>query len=60
MKVIRAKENLWVPVDPEMPEKDQAVKLINTGKCALVPSSFKGGSFELVADLEKMKEKKVK
>lgn len=60
MKVIRAKENLWVPQDPETPSKDQGVKLVSAGRCALVPSDFREGSFEVVSTLNESKGKNKK
>lgn len=60
MKVIRAKENLWVPQDPETPTKDQGVKLVSSGKCALVPSDFSDGKFDVVSTLNETKGKNKK
>lgn len=39
MKVIRAKRQIFVPINPESPERS-SMRLVQTGLVALVPSDY--------------------
>ena len=58
VKIIRAKQGLHVPVDPETTEG--RLQMIATGKLALVHKDLKlpEGSFELLADIKSKKSSK--
>lgn len=61
MKVIRAKRNIFVPHNPEMPDTN-SMRLVQTGLIAIVSDDFQlpEGSHKIIGTVVKIKEKKDK
>lgn len=59
MRVIRAERNLFVPQNPEKPDKN-SMRLVPTGLVALVPDEYKmpEGSFKEIGKVKFSKSKK--
>ena len=59
MRVIRAERNLFVPHNPEKPDKN-SMRLVPTGLVALVPDEYEmpEGSFKEVGRVKVSKSKK--
>ena len=58
IKVIRAEKNIFVPNNPEKPDKN-SMRLVSTGLVALVPDSYAlpEGSYQDLGKIQAKKEK---
>lgn len=59
MKVIRAERNIFVPQNPENPDKSM-MRLVATGLVALVPKDYElpDGSYQEIGVIKKSSKKK--